>query len=135
MVAIPCAAIVAVFFLLQPREAPPGAPPSEITRKELAAKLLPELADLKVSSNTDVELSTIMVDREHLSVTGAVKNRTARTLKLVRVYFDVVDKEGSQLTAVALEVANLAPGATNQFSIPIRQNRAVAALVREIQTQ
>jgi hypothetical protein len=135
IVAIPCVAIVVVFALLSPKPAPTGPPPKELSRKELAAKLVPGLADLKVSSNTDVELSTVTVNYKDFTLNGSVKNTTERTLKLVKVYFDVVDLDGSQLTVVALEVPNLAAGASSQFSIPTNQERAGRALVREIQTQ
>jgi hypothetical protein len=135
LIAIPCVAAMGVLVVLKNRPAPAGPAPKEITRREIALKEIPDLKDLKVSTNTDVELTSIHVDRAPSAIRGRLKNPSGRNLKNIEVVFDVTDSNGSRLGAVALKMSDLKAGDSRDFTLPLPEKSAVHALVREIHTR
>jgi hypothetical protein len=137
VVAVPCLLIIGVVALALSKDyfAPPDGPaPKEMTPAEVSSKLLPNIAkDIQIDTNRDVEVVEVHVEHTaELTLTGSVRNNSARNLAAVDVVFNLTDKTGSQLGAVNTHIENLAPKSVKAFQIPISQPNAAFALVREV---
>ncbi len=113
---------------------PPTKPEAELSRTELAQKILPNLSkDLQVRTNTDVQVVEVRVYAgSPPSLAGTVRNNTDRRFSSAELVFDLTDSRGSQVGAVSTTVQNLAPQATAKFSFAIKQENAKFVLVREV---
>jgi len=111
---------------------PSGPPPRELTKAEIAAKLLPELKDLKVDSVHDVDLLNLRVEKSPMMAKGAVRNRTNRQLRNVDVMLAMLDRGGSLRGSVTARITNIAPGETTPFSVPLADPKVASLLLREI---
>jgi hypothetical protein len=73
------------------------------------------------------------VDRSgSLALAGIVRNNTAHTVSAVEILFDVTDDRGSRLGNVSAQLQNLAPKSESKFRVPINQQTASIAIVRDI---
>jgi hypothetical protein len=136
LVGIPCLVGLGVVAWVFTRPAPKAAPPKEVDRAEMARNLAPELNTLKIAPNTQIQILTAQVNREKgVRLIGTLKNISGRPITSADVVFDLTDKDGSQLGAVSVTVSNVAAGATADFSVPLIQDTAVSALVREAHAQ
>ena len=116
---------------LDPPEAKPikEPPPGQVT-----AKLLPNVEkDLKPTPPADVQVLEVRVDGSRL--VGVVKNTTAREIAVAELVIDLTDSAGSQVGAVTATVEKLPPSSTKEFQIPIKQQDAAIALVREVKSR
>jgi len=134
LIALPVVLVIGgVVFVLAMRKPANLSPPAEPTPAELARRILPNLTkDLKVSSNTDVQVVEAAVHQgSEPSLTGIVRNNTDRLIRSADLVFDLTDGTGSQVGGVGTTVHDLAPGSTQRFEFPIKQHNAVLAIVRE----
>ena len=136
LVALPCLVLaiaigVALSTFLDPPEVKPV---KELTSKEVAAKLLPDMEkDIHLPSNTDVQVVEASVIHNGGSrLVGVIKNTTTREIAAVELVFDLTDTTGSQVGAVNGIVQKLPPSSNKVFQFPIKQRDAAFALVREI---
>jgi hypothetical protein len=138
-IAVPCLIVAGVTALLLSHyfQAKGPGPAPEPSAAELAAKLLPNVdKTIHVEAHRDVQVSEAHVEREGgMKVAGTVRNNTDRLIHTTEVILNLTDQGGSQLGAVSVHVDNLAPNATVKFQIPIEQQDAAFALVREVRTQ
>ena len=136
LIAIPCLVLalgvgVTLSNFLDPPEAKPikEPPPGQVT-----AKLLPNVEkDLKPTPPADVQVLEVRVDGSRL--VGVVKNTTAREIAVAELVIDLTDSAGSQVGAVTATVEKLPPSSTKEFQIPIKQQDAAIALVREVKSR
>ncbi|MCX6632033.1 MAG: FxLYD domain-containing protein [Candidatus Solibacter sp.] len=132
LVAIPCAVLaVGIVVTLSNVADPPGAPPpKEPTTAEIAAKLLPNMNNLKLAPPSDVQVLELRVDGSQL--VGVVKNTAAREIAVVELVIDLTSASGSQVGAVKGTVEKLPAWGRKDFRIPIKQSNATFALIREV---
>ena len=136
LIVIPCLVLfIAIGIALSTLLDPPDVQPvKELTAKEVAAKMLPNMdKDIKLNSNPDVQVVEVTVSHTggtHL--VGVVKNMTAHPIAAIDLIIDLTNGTGSQVGAVKGTVEKLAPSSTKDFQFPIKQNDATFALVREI---
>ena len=137
VIAVPLAVIATGLFLAVSFFKPASRPARELTPAEINAATLPNLSkDLKVNSNTDIEVLDVRCLHDHGDrIAGNVRNRTASTIPHAEVVFSLTDEFGSVLGAVPVEFTNLGPKAAANFEAPIRYSTAITALVREIHTR
>ena len=137
--ALPGLAVAVVVYLgLTGRfasEAAPTSPAAVIPPAEIAARMLPNLGDLSVHTNHDLEvLDARIVHGATTTIEGTVRNNTTRLIYAAEIVFDLTDANGSQLGGVTGRVNHLEPQARTPFKLPIQQPRAVFVLVRELHT-
>jgi hypothetical protein len=108
-------------------------PVLNLTPAEAAAKMMPDLNRVNVVTNKDIEVPEVGVDRSgSLALAGIVRNNTAHTVSAVEILFDVTDDRGSRLGNVSAQLQNLAPKSESKFRVPINQQTASIAIVRDI---
>ena len=137
-IAVPCMIVLSLtglavgnYFV---KKNPPAKP--ELSPAELAAKMLPNLDDVRIDTNRDVDIMEVHIDRTSgTALTGTVKNNTAHQIETADIVFDLTDSAGSQLGGVKQRLENLAPQTRTNFRLPIEQNTARFALVREVKTR
>ena len=66
---------------------------------------------------------------------GTIRNKSTHQLIGATVVFDLADSSDSELGAVTITEANLAPGESRIFRKSIEQANATHALVREMDTK
>ena len=135
LISLPVVLVIGgVILVLAMRKPANLKPPEEPTAAELARRILPNLTkDLKVSSNTEVQVVEAAVRRGSApSLSGTVRNNTGRLIRSADLVFDLTDGTGSQVGGVGTTVHDLAPGSTQRFEFPIKQQDAVLAIVREV---
>jgi hypothetical protein len=136
LIAIPCLVLavgvgVTLSNFLDPSE---GKPVKEPPPGEVTAKLFPNVTkNLKLAPPSDVQVVEVRVDG--LRLVGVVKNTTPRDIAVAELIFDLTDSAGSQVGAVTGTVEKLAPSSTREFQIPIKQQDAAIALVREVKSR
>ena len=107
----------------------------EPTPAEIAAKMLPNMAEVKVETNRDLDIVEVHVDRSQgVAVVGTVLNNTTHAISTAEIVFDLTDSVGSQLGGVSQKLENLRPQIRQSFRMPIEQQEARFALVREVRT-
>jgi hypothetical protein len=105
-------------------------------RAAAAAKMLPDIDHIKVDTNRDVDVMEVHIDSTGgTALLGTVKNNTAHEIRAADIVFDLTDSKGSQLGGVSQRLENLAPQTRVNFRLPIEQNNAKFALVREVRTR
>ncbi len=105
----------------------------ELSPAEFATKLLPNLKDIKIESNHDVDVLEVRVERDSGGrLSGAVKNNTNRPIARADVTCELTDPTGTQVGSVIAHVDDIPPGGTRTFSMPLGQSSASYALVRDI---
>jgi hypothetical protein len=139
LVAVPCLAMaVLVWFGLSGRfasEAPPVAPAAAVPPAQIAARMLPNLDNLQVPGNHDLEVTDAhIVHGSTTTIEGSIRNNTSHPIYGAEVVFDVTDSRGSQLGGVSTRVDHLAPQTRTAFKVQIPQSNAAFALVRELHT-
>jgi hypothetical protein len=138
LILVPCLVLaIAVSIALNTFLDPPEVKPAkELSSKEVAAKMLPNIArDMILTSNTDIQVVEVSVNHTDGSrLLGVVKNTTAHEIAGVDLTLDLTDATGSQVGAVSVAVQNVPPSSTKAFQYPIKQHEAAFALVREIAT-
>ena len=109
---------------------------AELSAAEIARKSLPNLADVKVETNRDVQVvEVVVVPGATPSVSGSVINNTSHVLRDIEIVLELTDTTGSQVGAVSTTVEKLEPKATNKFQFPIKQHDAAFVLVREVHSK
>ena len=107
---------------------------TELTPAEVAAKLLPNLKDLKIEGSSDVEIVELRVENSGVRMTGTLRNKTARTIASADISCDVTDSGGTQLGSVILHVEDIPASGVKRFEQPLNRLDATFVLVRQIQT-
>jgi hypothetical protein len=136
LIGIPCLVLVigvgvTLSSLLDPPEAKPQ---KELTAREVAAKLLPNMdKDIKLPTNPDVQVLEVAVHHDGGSrLVGAVRNMTSHSLPSVEVTVDLTDTTGSQLGGMSGIITDIPAKGDKAFTFPVKQKDAAFALVREI---
>ena len=115
-----------------------SAPPAhEAAPREAVAKMLPRMdPNMRVETAKDIEVMEVRVEHgPPTSLVGSMKNRTDHEIHIAEAVFDLTDAGGSGLGGVSARIENFKAGATANFKVPIQQDAAAFALVREIHTQ
>lgn len=104
----------------------------KLTNEEIAAQMLAgvDTRNLHVAANRDLEVLEATIQSNHV-VSGRVRNNTARAIDGAIVYFDLTDRAGTRLAAVAAHVPRIDPNETASFNAPCDET-AVYAFVREV---
>jgi hypothetical protein len=137
LVVVPCLVLalvigVALSSLMDP---PETKPQKELTAKEIAAKLLPNLdKNIHLTTNPDIQVVEVAVKRAGSAsrLVGVVKNTTTHEIAAVELVVDLTDVTGSQVGGVNGTVEKIPASATKTFEFPVHQADAAFALVREI---
>ena len=136
LIAVPCLVLALALGVTLSRlfDPPASKPPKELSAKEVAARLLPNLdKEIKVATNPDVQVVEVAVHHDGGSrLVGVVRNTTTHEIAAVDLFVDLTDSTGSQVGAVSGTVEKLPPSATKDFQFPIKQRNAAFALVRDI---
>ncbi|MBZ5620630.1 MAG: FxLYD domain-containing protein [Acidobacteriia bacterium] len=112
------------------------APKREPTPAELAARMLPDMSNVKIETNRDVDVMEVHIDRSGAAaLTGTVRNNTNHEIRTAEIVFDLTDSSGSQLGGVSQRLENLVPQKSLNFRLPIDQQDARFVLVREVRTR
>jgi hypothetical protein len=137
-IGVPCLAVVTVMTLALSNyfvKKGPGPKP-EPTARERAESILPNLGDIRVNTNRDVDVMELRIDRTSgIALLGTAMNNTAHEIQTAELVFDLVDSSGSQLGGVSQRLEKLAPQTRLDFRLPILQKTAQFALVREVRTR
>ena len=115
---------------------PESRPAKELSPAEVAAKLLPNLKDLKVDVNHDIDVVEVRIERHGaIRMVGTVKNKSNHQIAAADVTCDLTDDGGTQLGSVTAHIEDIAPSATKNFDVPLIQGNAYFVLIREIETR
>ena len=135
VVAVPCLLVAGLLTLgigryIRIRE----KPVTELTKAELQERILPNLAkNIHISTNHDLEVVEARVEGgDPTVVSGTVKNNTNHAIEDANVVFDLTDRFGARLGAVAAKIAHVDAESTAPFRIEAAQRTAAYALVREV---
>ncbi|HTS28293.1 MAG TPA: FxLYD domain-containing protein [Bryobacteraceae bacterium] len=111
-------------------------PKLDLSPGEIAAKMLPNIDNVKLDTNRDLDLQEVHIDLSRgAALAGTVVNKTNHSISTAEIVFDLTDARGSQLGAVSERLENLSPQKSQQFRLPIEQTSARFALVREVRTR
>ena len=136
IIAVPCLILVAgVGVVLSNILEPPASKPvKELSAKELAAKVLPNIdAGLKLEQNTDIEVVEVRIDHNGPTrLTGVVRNATTHDIPAAHIVVDLTDANGTQVGCVEARVETIPASKTKDFAVAIAQSKAAFALVREV---
>jgi hypothetical protein len=138
VVAVPLLILIGgVALTLSSLMSPPDTKPTaEMTSAEVAAKILPNLKNLKIDSNRSLDvLELSIVERGGTRLVGVVKNLTNHEIASADISCDLTDAGGTQLGAVTVTVENIPPSSTKPFEMELKQTATAFALVREISTK
>jgi len=107
--------------------------PRQMSNAEIAAKMLPNLNDVSVYSNKDIDVMDVNVRQsEGGSISGTLRNNSDRPLDGIEVIFDLTNAMGSRRGAVSCKVAHIDAKGRARFETAIAQKDAAFAIVREI---
>jgi len=137
VVAVPCILVVGLVALALSQnffDRPDTPEPKQMTPEEVSRKILPNISkDIAIETNHDVEVVEVRVDHNPpLRLVGSLRNNSTHSISAVDVVFNLTDGTGSQVGAVSGHVENLAPKALKEFQLPISQQTAAFALVRDL---
>lgn len=105
----------------------------ELSPAEVAAKLLPNLDQIKIDSNHDVDVVEVRLQKgADTRMVGAVKNKTGHAIASADVVCELTDAAGTQLGTLTGHVEDIPPGGTKDFSVPVSRPDAVFVLIRAI---
>jgi hypothetical protein len=137
-VAVPCMLLIAVLALTLTGyfRGKLSAPPSGRTAP-LTPKLLANVdMNLPIPADHSLDLLEVRIDHGNgTSLSGRVRNKTDHTITGAEVIFDLTDAGGARLGAVTARIGSVEPRGTASFELPIAQETAAAAIVREIHAQ
>uniref|UniRef100_Q023V2 Uncharacterized protein n=1 Tax=Solibacter usitatus (strain Ellin6076) TaxID=234267 RepID=Q023V2_SOLUE len=136
LIGIPCLLLLAAIGVMTSNilDPPEAAPVKELTAKEIASKLLPNMdKEIKLTTNPDVQVVEVAVQHGGGNrLVGVVHNNTSHELGEVELVIDVTDNAGSQVGGVSGTVLKVPAKSNKEFQFPIKQKDAAFALVREI---
>jgi hypothetical protein len=134
VVAIPMLILlVGIGLTLSKLNPPKRQPAKEPTPAEVAAKLLPNLGNLKIEASRSIDVSEIRVERTGgVHVVGSLHNNTPQEIAAADITCDLTDSNGTQLGSITLHVDRIPASANKTFDIPVRQPAANFVMVREI---
>jgi len=138
VVAVPVLILVGgVALTLSTIMSPPANKPSrDPSPAEVAASLLPNLKDLKLDVNHDIDVEEVRIEKgSSIRMVGTVKNRSDHQIAEADITCDLTDSAGTQLGSVVAHVENIPPSATRNFDLPLIQGSANFVLIREITTR
>ncbi|MCL5743350.1 MAG: FxLYD domain-containing protein [Acidobacteria bacterium] len=124
-----CALVYGLVVALMNRR----APSDEVTLADPAPlNFLPP--DLKIEKNKDLEVVEIEFQRKTLphQITGTLKNRTNKRFSAAEISFNLTDDSGSHIGAVSTTIQNVEPMVSLRFQIPVTQQNATVAIVRDL---
>jgi hypothetical protein len=138
LVGVPCLVLVIAIGVATNYLDPPEAKPlKELSAKEVASKLLPNMQqDFKLASNKEVQVTEIAVQHgggDRLA--GILHNSSDHEVRMVDLVIDLTDSSGSQVGGVSGSVENIPAKSNKPFQFPIKQKDAVFALVRDISSR
>lgn len=114
----------------------PAPPPSGPTNAEIASKMLPDLQNISIETQHDLEVADVhVIPGAPVRLEGVAKNNSDHEISKAELVFDLTDKTGSRQGAVTTEVKNIGAKSTVQFQFAIEQATATFALVREVRVQ
>jgi hypothetical protein len=115
---------------------PEVKPQKELSPAEVAAKLLPNLKDIKIELNHDIDVAEAKIERSGgVHIVGAVKNKTNKPIASADLGCDLTDAGGTQLGAVTVHIENIPASGVKSFELPLKQPNASFVLIREIITR
>jgi hypothetical protein len=115
---------------------PKAAPVKDLTPAEVAAKLLPNLKDLKLEAGSDIEVVELRIDHNKgLHIAGSVRNKSTHPLASADISCNLTDATGTQLGGVNIHVDSIPASGVKNFEVPIQQTDTAFVLVREIQAR
>jgi hypothetical protein len=115
---------------------PEVKPQKELSPAEVAAKLLPNLKDIKIELNHDIDVVEAKIERSGgVRMVGTVKNKTSKPIAAADLGCDLTDAGGTQLGAVSVHIENIPASGVKSFELPLKQPDASFVLVREITTR
>jgi len=124
---------VSLSSLLDPPKPPPA---KDLTPAEVAARLLPDLKDLKLQAGADIEVVELRIDRtKGLRMVGSIKNKTTHAIASADIACNLTDASGTQVGALTVHVDNIPASGIRDFEMPIKQTEAAFVLVQEIQAR
>lgn len=137
VVAVPLIVLLAgIGLVLDPYLGSPQVKPKELAPAEVAAKMLPNLGNIKIESNPAIDVIEVRVQQSGgPRINGVLKNKTDRAIAAVELTCDVTDAAGTQLGSVILHVDHIPASSTKNFSLPVKLPTAAFVLVREIATR
>lgn len=136
VIGIPAALLIAglavVMLGLVHTPAPPPSP--EATPAQIAQKLLPDLnKNLDIPTDRTLEISEVHIEHNgSTKMVGTVRNTTSTPVAGADMVFDLTDLIGSRMGAVSAHVGNVPANGSVQFAVPIAQEKAAFAIVREV---
>jgi len=115
--------------------APAPAPGRDATPADVAGKMLPRVdPNMRVDNlSKDVEVMEVRVEHgPQTFLAGSMKNTTDHEIRTAEAIVDLTDSGGSALGAVSAKIEDFRAGAVASFRVPIQQNSAAFAIVRDI---
>jgi len=137
VIAVPCliAAVPIALALTNYFQKKTVIPKLDLSPAEVAAKMLPNMDNVKLDTNRDVDILEIHIDRSKgVALMGRIRNNTNHPIPTGEIIFDLTDSTGSQLGGVIQRIENLPPQVQQTFRLPIEQETASFVLVREVHT-
>jgi hypothetical protein len=115
---------------------PESRPVREPNAEEVAAKLLPNLKEIKIEQAHDIEVVEVRIEKGGgIRMAGTVRNKTNHVVNAADITCDLTDAAGTQVGAVTAHVEAIPAASTKDFTMPVKQNDAAFVLVREILTR
>jgi hypothetical protein len=111
--------------------------PSKTHNGEATVNVLPDFhPDTNLDSNKNLDVLEVRFDHSEGNVmTGVFQNKTNHVIGEAVVVFDLFDDSASLLGGVTVSEANLEPGSSRKFQMPIEQSNAEHAVVRDVHAQ
>lgn len=135
-IAVPSVVLAGILLFTLSNRLPRDPAPSTPTSIEIAKKYLPNLSEIKIDSNKDVEVLDAHIDRTAgVRLVGTVRNVTDREIHGTELVFELADREGSEVGTMTVQVAALAAKASASFAAPIESPAAQFVLVDEVRTR
>ena len=134
-ISLPFVAMVAALYMVASGSfgTPVTPEAAELKPADVAAKLLPNLKDVKLGISHDVVVVDVRITRGPASIlSGSVKNTSERRVETAELMFELTDGSGSQIGTVLVKVPNIRSQEIRKFSVPISSRTAVNALIQEI---
>jgi hypothetical protein len=116
---------------------PPAPKPiAELSPAEVAARVLPNIKDIKVESNHSLDVVEASIQRSGgVRIVGKVKNTTDHEIAHAEISCDLTDAQGTALGSISVPIENIPPAAIKSFDLPVKQSSAQFALIREVITR
>jgi len=137
VVAVPLVIVIGGVGLLMSRylNPPDAKPPAEPSPAEIAAKMLPNLSNLKIEGGHDVDVLEVQLERgSTMYVVGTLKNKTAERVAAADLNCDLTDAGGTEFGSVIVRVEDIGPSAVKKFRVAVKPTEATTVMIREINT-